>query len=58
MFCLIILVPWIGGFMDKSTPIHLFSAVSMTLLASVATPWVFSQDLGFFDRILGSWVFS
>src|SRR6218665_2640440 len=25
---------------------------------SVATAWVFSQDLGFFETILGSWVFS
>src|SRR6218665_3833345 len=25
---------------------------------SVATPWDFSLDLGFFDSILGSWFFS
>jgi len=31
--------------------------ISSLLLSSVATPWVFSQDLGFSDPTLGSWVF-
>src|SRR6218665_842094 len=40
------------------TQVFLVSFVCNDVINSVATPWVFSQDLGFFDRILGSWVFS
>ena len=32
--------------------------LNSSLTASVATAWVFSQDLGFLEAILGSWLFS
>src|SRR6218665_594067 len=50
--------------MNASVPQQLSAYCSKHYLSfrrvstSVATPWVFSQDLGFFDPILGSLVFS
>ena len=36
---------------------HLKPLLCYVISTSVATPWVFSQDLGFLDPILGSWFF-
>src|SRR6218665_3434907 len=45
-------------FLNVISIVHRYNILSMAISSSVATPWVFSQDLGCFDGILGSWVFS
>src|SRR6218665_1685418 len=47
-------------FLSRATAIVVIGPrqIAKPNLTSVATAWVFSQDLGFFEAILGSWVFS
>ena len=47
----------VPGGLPKCSPINKVALIIRRLLDCVVTPWVFSNDLGFFDPILGSWVF-